>query len=87
MPLDVESLVEMSRGALSSFAVEMGLKIARRLLEGDVTQRWRVSRAAARRATATSRKAAALFRNWGQSLGQRSRFGILVQLKQPLQGL
>jgi putative transposase len=39
LPLDVESLVEMSRQALSSFAVEVGLKVAQCLLEDEVTQR------------------------------------------------
>jgi transposase-like protein len=39
LPLDVEALVEMTREALSSFAVEMGLKVAQCLLEDEVTQR------------------------------------------------
>jgi putative transposase len=39
LPLDVETLVEMSRQALSSFAVEVGLKVAQCLLEDEVTQR------------------------------------------------
>ena len=39
LPLDVETLVEMTRDALSSFAVEMGLKVAQCLLEDEVTQR------------------------------------------------
>lgn len=39
LPLDVEALVEMSRQALSSFAVEVGLKVAQCLLEDEVTQR------------------------------------------------
>ena len=39
LPLDVESLLEMTREALSSFAVEMGLKVAQCLLEDEVTQR------------------------------------------------
>lgn len=39
LPLDVEMLVEMSRQALSSFAVEVGLKVAQCLLEDEVTQR------------------------------------------------
>lgn len=38
IPLDVESLVEMSRTALSSFAAEVGLLVAQRLLEDEVTQ-------------------------------------------------
>jgi len=39
LPLNVEALVEMTRQALSSFATEMGLKVAQRLLEDEVTQR------------------------------------------------
>jgi transposase-like protein len=39
LPLDVEALVEMSRQSLSSFAVEVGLKVAQCLLEDEVTQR------------------------------------------------
>ena len=39
LPLNVEALVEMTREALSSFAVEMGLKVAQCLLEDEVTQR------------------------------------------------
>jgi transposase-like protein len=39
LPLDVASLLELSREALSSFAVEMGLKVAQCLLEDEVTQR------------------------------------------------
>ena len=39
LPLDVESLLEMARDTLSSFAVEMGLKVAQCLLEDEVTQR------------------------------------------------
>jgi putative transposase len=39
LPLDVAALVEMTREALSSFAVEMGLKVAQCLLEDEVTQR------------------------------------------------
>lgn len=39
LPLDVEALLEMTREALSSFAVEMGLKVAQCLLEDEVTQR------------------------------------------------
>jgi transposase-like protein len=39
LPLDVEALLEMTRDALSSFAVEMGLKVAQCLLEDEVTQR------------------------------------------------
>lgn len=39
LPLDVESLVEMTRRTLSSFATEMGLLVAQRLLEDEVTQR------------------------------------------------
>ncbi|MBM4003005.1 MAG: hypothetical protein FJ295_06900 [Planctomycetes bacterium] len=38
LPLDVESLVEMSRTALSSFAAEVGLIVAQRLLEDEATQ-------------------------------------------------
>lgn len=39
LPLDVEALVEMTRQSLSSFAVEVGLKVAQCLLEDEVTQR------------------------------------------------
>ncbi len=39
LPLDVESLVEMTRRTLSSFATEMGLRVAQCLLEDEVTQR------------------------------------------------
>jgi putative transposase len=39
LPLDIEALVELSRQSLSSFAVEVGLKIAQCLLEDEVTQR------------------------------------------------
>ena len=39
LPLDVESLLELTREALSSFAVEMGLKVAQCLLADEVTQR------------------------------------------------
>jgi putative transposase len=39
LPLDVQSLVEMTRQTLSSFATEMGLLVAQRLLEDEVTQR------------------------------------------------
>jgi transposase-like protein len=39
LPLDVAALLEFSREALSSFAVEMGLKVAQCLLEDEVTQR------------------------------------------------
>lgn len=38
LPLDVEALLELTREALSSFAVEMGLKVAQCLLEDEVTQ-------------------------------------------------
>jgi transposase-like protein len=53
LPLDVESLIELSREALSSFAVEMGLKVAQCLLEDEVTQRCgqRHERAPGRRET------------------------------------
>jgi len=39
LPLDVDSLVAMARESLSSFAVEMGLKVAQCLLEDEVTRR------------------------------------------------
>ena len=39
LPLDVESLLELTREALSSFAVEMGLKVAQCLLADEVTER------------------------------------------------
>lgn len=39
LPLDVEALVEMTRQSLSSFAVEVGLKVAQCLLEDEVRQR------------------------------------------------
>lgn len=39
LPLCVEAVLEMSRETLSSFAVEMGLKVAQCLLEDEVTQR------------------------------------------------
>jgi len=39
LPLDVETLVEMTRQSLSSFAVEVGLKVAQCLLEDEVTRR------------------------------------------------
>ncbi len=39
LPLDVESLLELTRETLSSFAVEMGLKVAQCLLADEVTQR------------------------------------------------
>ncbi|MGH9575996.1 MAG: IS256 family transposase [Terriglobales bacterium] len=39
LPLDVEALLDLTREALSSFAVEMGLKVAQCLLEDEVTQR------------------------------------------------
>ena len=39
LPLDVESLLELTRETLSSFAVEMGLKVAQCLLEDEVRQR------------------------------------------------
>jgi transposase-like protein len=39
LPLDVESLVEITRQTLSSFATEMGLRVAQCLLEDEVTQR------------------------------------------------
>jgi transposase-like protein len=39
LPLDVAALLELTREALSSFAVEMGLKVAQCLLEDEVTQR------------------------------------------------
>jgi transposase-like protein len=37
--LDIEALVEMTRQSLSSFAVEVGLRVAQCLLEDEVTQR------------------------------------------------
>jgi putative transposase len=39
LPLDIEAIVELSRQSLSSFAVEVGLKVAQCLLEDEVTQR------------------------------------------------
>lgn len=39
LPLDIEALVEMTRQSLSSFAVEVGLRVAQYLLEDEVTQR------------------------------------------------
>jgi transposase-like protein len=39
LPLNVEALVEMTRQSLSSFAVEVGLKVAQCLLEDEVAQR------------------------------------------------
>ena len=39
LPLDIEALVEMTRRSLSSFAVEVGLRVAQCLLEDEVTQR------------------------------------------------
>jgi len=39
LPLDVEVLLDITREALSSFAVEMRLKVAQRLLEDEVAQR------------------------------------------------
>lgn len=39
LPLDVEALVEMTRVTLNNFATEMGLLVAQRLLEDEVTQR------------------------------------------------
>lgn len=39
LPLDVESLVELSRQSLSTFAIEVGLRVAQCLLEDEVTQR------------------------------------------------
>ncbi len=53
LPLDVESLLEMTREALSRFAVEMGLKVAQCLLADEVTQRCgqRHERVAGRQAT------------------------------------
>ncbi len=53
LPLDVESLLEMTRKALSRFAVEMGLKVAQCLLADEVTQRCgqRHERVAGRQAT------------------------------------
>ena len=39
LPLNVEALVEMTRETLTSFATEMGLKVAQLLLEDEVTQR------------------------------------------------
>ena len=39
LPLDIEALVEMTRQSLSSFAVEVGLRVAQCLLEDEVTQR------------------------------------------------
>lgn len=53
LPLDVESLLEMTREALSRFAVEMGLKVAQCLLADEVTQRCgqRHERVASRQAT------------------------------------
>jgi transposase-like protein len=39
LPLDIETLVELSRQSLSSFAVEVGLKVAQCLLEDEVRQR------------------------------------------------
>jgi transposase-like protein len=39
LPLDVESLLELTREALSRFAVEMGLKVAQCLLADEVAQR------------------------------------------------
>lgn len=39
LPLDVEALVQMTRQSLSSFAVEVGLRVAQCLLEDEVTQR------------------------------------------------
>ena len=38
LPLNVEAPLEMTREALSSFAVEMGLKVAQCLLADEVTQ-------------------------------------------------
>jgi len=39
LPLNVAALVELTREALSSFAVEMGLKVAQCLLEDEVKER------------------------------------------------
>src|SRR3972149_12005878 len=39
LPLDIEALVEMTRQSLSSFAVEVGVRVAQCLLEDEVTQR------------------------------------------------
>jgi transposase-like protein len=39
LPLSIEGLIEMARQSLSSFAVEVGLKIAECLLEDEVNQR------------------------------------------------
>jgi putative transposase len=39
LPLDIESLVELSRQSLSTFAIEVGLRVAQCLLEDEVTQR------------------------------------------------
>lgn len=39
LPLSIEGLVEMARQSLSSFAVEVGLKMAECLLEDEVTRR------------------------------------------------
>jgi transposase-like protein len=53
LPLDVEALLDLTREALSSFAVEMGLKVAQCLLEDEVTQRcgWRHERQPGRQET------------------------------------
>jgi len=39
LPLSIEGLIEMARQSLSSFAVEVGLRMAECLLEDEVTQR------------------------------------------------
>lgn len=39
LPLSIEGLIEMARQSLSSFAVEVGLKMAECLLEDEVTRR------------------------------------------------
>jgi hypothetical protein len=53
LPLSIEGLVELARQSLSSFAVEVGLKMAACLLEDEVTRRCgpRYQRPAARSQT------------------------------------
>jgi transposase-like protein len=74
LPLSVEGLVELARESLSTFAVEVGLKLAECLLEDEVTRRCgpRYARPADRRET-----------RYGHQRGFATLAGQKVPLRKP----
>ena len=73
LPLDVDALVDMTRQALSSFATEMGLLVAQRLLEDEVTQRCGQAARAAARARHNAFRPSARLRDDRRPEGRQSR--------------